>query len=601
MTDYNYGQIDPLLRYQYQQYLPNVFDDSLTMLETIKHLEGYLNAVLETFNGSSTKISTDMQFFSQLITDVRNDVIGFKEMMENEVLPANLTSILNEWLADGTLSTILTSELLNNKANTADLTALNGDYQAHKTAVNIALPLKALASDLTDFETEINEKIESISLTVLNYMTDAEKLDIALSTPLLDHSASIQAYVDAIALGTDYVLEFPTGTYRFKNVNLRNKEWTVIGSVATNGYMQDTRFKIISDTNAVGFTGQNKMVAFENIRVESTGNKADGLNTGFYKNTMTDGSFITVKNMNISKLSGIVFDITDIIDSQFIGLKIDSCNNVFKFRLDVWTRGTTVLFDQLYVTNCINVFDCDHITESKIDNSIFEFNGLGHINYGTWTLDNLYLEYNTSNLYATDTRILWGAVFDLTALDEVLVTQNGLAYFDRGQSRVTWNKVFGTRLEYDYRAVTMALEANYATGIWWEVGEWVSNQVGGQLHINFAGSEGYAQQVGGNGLLAGCSETDLYVMQCNNANPDLPNCTAYKVKKGVNSAVDEIKVIATNSERTMFKIFVKTKPYAPRVGVDVNVSIGYFIKGVVENVAQPVSANSWVVDVPTLV
>lgn len=601
MTDYNYGQIDPLLRYQYQQYLPNVFDDSLTMLETIKHLEGYLTAVQDVFNASSTKISTDMQFFSQLITDVRDDVTGFKEQMENEVLPANLTTILNEWLASGKLSDILTSELLNNKANTADLTALNADYQAHKLAVNTALPLKALASDLSALETEINDKIEAISTTVLNYLTDAEKLDIALTTPLLDHSASIQAYVNAVALGSDYELEFPSGTYRFKNVNLGNKEWTIKGTMATNGYLQDTRFKVIADTNAVAFTGQNKMIHFEGIRVESTGNKADGLNVGFFKNTMTDGTFVSFKNMNISKLSGIVFDITDIIDSQFIGLKIDSCNNVFKFRLDVWTRGTTVLFDQLYVTNCTNVFDCDHTTESKIDNSIFEFNGMGHINYGTWTLDNLYLEYNTSNLVATDTRIMWGAVFDLTELDEVLVTQNGLAYFDRGQSRVTWNKVFGTRLEYDYRAVSMALEANYSTGIWWEIGEWVCNKIGGQMHINFAGSEGYSQQVAGNGLLAGCSETDLYVMQCNNANPDLPNCTAYKTKKGLNSAVDEIKVISTNSERTMFKVFVKTKPYAPRIGIDVNVSFGYFIKGVVENVAQPVSANSWVVDVPTLV
>ena len=90
MTDFNYGYLSPFLQMQYQQYLPNVFDDSLSLYEQVKRLEGYLNNTLIAFNDSTSKISVDMQAFSALITAVRDDVTGFKEQMENEVLPENL-------------------------------------------------------------------------------------------------------------------------------------------------------------------------------------------------------------------------------------------------------------------------------------------------------------------------------------------------------------------------------------------------------------------------------------------------------------------------------------------------------------------------------
>ena len=340
------------------------------------------------------------------------------------------------------------------------------------------------------------------------------------------------------------------------------------------------------------------MISFKNVRADSTGNKADGLNAGFYRNTLGNGNFITAENMSISKFSGTVFDVLDIIDSQFLNLKIDNVNKIFRFGLAQWTRGTTVTIDKGYFTNSTLVFDCDHTTESRLTNTIIEVCGMGHINEGSWTIDNVYFENNVSNLYATNSRLTLGFIFDLTALDEIINDQSGMDYFNRGKTRVTHLGGFFTRLEADYEAATMAIEANYDTGIWYEIGEWVANKIGAQMKITFNGGAGYGQQVGGDGRLAVCGETVLYVTQANNANPSLPNAVAYAKHNGPSPAIAEIKVASTNPDRTMFKIYVKTNAYASRVGVHVQIGHGYFLKRMVENVANPGAASSVVVSVP---
>ena len=554
----------------YQKYVPQAFDNSLDLYEQMTAVIAFLNQIVDNFNSLSNTTQGDLTTIAEVVNTLNDSLETFKSNLENEVLPTNLVAILENWLANGTLANILTTELLDNKANVTDLTALQGQFSAL----------------LSVFQTPVT-----------HYLTEAEKADILLANPVLDHSASIQAYVNAMAANGWYTLFFPKGTYRFTNINLGNKEWNILGTDAS-GYMQDTRFKIIAGTNSLAFTGQNRMISFKNVRADSTGNKADGLNAGFYRNTLGNGNFITAENMSISKFSGTVFDVRDIIDSQFLNLKIDNVNKIFRFGLASWDRGTTVTIDKGYFTNSTLVFDCDHTTESRLTNTIIEVCGMGHINEGSWTIDNVYFENNLSNLYAINSRLTLGFVFDYTALDEIINDQSGMDYFNRGKTRVTHLGGFFTRLEADYTAANMAIEANYVVGIWWEIGEWVANKIGAQMKITFNGGAGYAQQVGGDGRLAVCGETTLYVSQTNNANPDLPNAVAYAKNQGPSPAIAAIKVVSTNSDRTMFKVYAKTNPYASRVGVHVQTGHGYFLKNMIENVADPGAASSVIVSVP---
>ena len=572
----------------YQKYVPQAFDNSLDLYEQMTALIAFLNGVVDNFNSLSNTTQGDLTIIAEVVNTLNDSLETFKSNLETEVLPTNLIAILENWLANGTLATILTTELLDNKANVTDLTALQGQFGALETEVD---------TQLGTIGTVVNQSLSVFQTPVTHYLTEAEKADILLANPVLDHSASIQAYVNAMAANGWYTLFFPKGTYRFTNINLGNKEWNILGTDAS-GYMQDTRFKIIAGTNSLAFTGQNRYISFKNVRADSTGNKADGLNAGFYRNTLGNGNFITAENMNISKFSGTVFDVLDIIDSQFLNLKIDNVNKIFRFGLAQWTRGTTVTIDKGYFTNSTLVFDCDHTTESRLTNTIIEVCGMGHINEGSWTIDNVYFENNVSNLYATNSRLTLGFIFDLTALDEIINEQAGLDYFNRGKSRVTPLGGFFTRLEADYEAATMAIEANYATGIWYEIGEWVANKIGAQMKITFNGGAGYGQQVGGDGRLAVCGETTLYVSQANNANPDLPNAVAYAKNQGPSPSIAEIKVVSTNSDRTMFKVYAKTNPLASRVGVHVQIGHGYFLKSMLENVADPGAASSVIVSVP---
>ena len=575
----------------YQKYVPQAFDNSLDLYEQMTALIAFLNGVVDNFNSLSNTTQGDLTTIAEVVNTLNDSLETFKSNLENEVLPTNLVAILENWLANGTLADILTTELLDNKANVTDLTALQGQFTDLETDVE---------AQLGTIGTVVNQSLSVFQTPVTNYLTEAEKADILLANPVLDHSASIQAYVNAMAANGWYTLFFPKGTYRFTNINLGNKEWNILGTDAS-GYMQDTRFKIIAGTNSLAFTGQNRYISFKNVRADSTGNKADGLNAGFYRNTLENGNFITAENMNISKFSGTVFDVRDIIDSQFLNLKIDNVNKIFRFGLASWDRGTTVTIDKGYFTNSTLVFDCDHTTESRLTNTIIEVCGLGHINEGSWTIDNVYFENNVSNLYAKNSRLTLGFIFDLTALDEIINDQSGMAYFNRGKTRVTHLGGFFTRLEADYEAATMAIEANYATGIWYEIGEWVANKIGAQMKITFNGGAGYGQQVGGDGRLAVCGETTLYVSQANNANPNLPNAVAYAKNQGPSPAIAAIKVVSTNSDRTMFKVYAKTNPLASRVGVHVQTGHGYFLKSMLENVADPGAASSVIVSVPFLV
>ena len=572
----------------YQKYVPQAFDNSLDLYEQMTAVIAFLNQIVDNFNSLSNTTQGDLTTIAEVVNTLNDSLETFKSNLENEVLPTNLVAILENWLANGTLATILTTELLDNKANVTDLTALQGQFGALETEVD---------TQLGTIGTVVNQSLSVFQTPVTHYLTEAEKADILLANPVLDHSASIQAYVNAMAANGWYTLFFPKGTYRFTNINLGNKEWNILGTDAS-GYMQDTRFKIIAGTNSLAFTGQNRMISFKNVRADSTGNKADGLNAGFYRNTLGNGNFITAENMSISKFSGTVFDVLDIIDSQFLNLKIDNVNKIFRFGLAQWTRGTTVTIDKGYFTNSTLVFDCDHTTESRLTNTIIEVCGMGHINEGSWTIDNVYFENNLSNLYATNSRLTLGFVFDYTALDEIINDQSGMDYFNRGKTRVTHLGGFFTRLEADYEAATMAIEANYDTGIWYEIGEWVANKVGAQMKITFNGGAGYNQQAGGDGRLAVCGETVLYVTQANNANPSLPNAVAYAKHNGPSPAIAALKVVSTNSERTMFKVYAKTQPYASRVGVQVQTGHGYFLKRMVENVADPGAASSVIVSVP---
>lgn len=121
MAEFNFGNLNPILTNQYQKYLPNVFDESLTLYEQIKNIEAYLNDVIEGYNSMSTSMAADMSIMSSAVSAALAEVVGFKEMIENDVIPTNIGLLLEQWLTDGRFGDIFTNDLLKTKVSTSDI------------------------------------------------------------------------------------------------------------------------------------------------------------------------------------------------------------------------------------------------------------------------------------------------------------------------------------------------------------------------------------------------------------------------------------------------------------------------------------------------
>ena len=601
MTDFNYGYLSPFLQMQYQQYLPNVFDDSLSLYEQVKRLEGYLNNTLIAFNESTGKISTDMQTFSALITAVRDDVTGFKEQMENEVLPENLIAILETWLANGQLATILTTELLNNKANTSDFELLVtqvGEIDADMVALGTELN-EDLTAGLADITAQTNSKLTQLSVPVLDYLSEAELTDIQLETPLLDHTDSIQAYVNAMRTAGNYNLYFPRGTYRFKGVNLGSDPWYIFGDRSPNGYIHNTTFMIISSLNAVGFNSSARNIAFSDFGAVSTGTVSDGFNTFLFKNLITNGQFINAERIYGYGLSGGLFDTIDLIDSTFEQIHADYVGSIVKARLGLWTRNTTIHLIKVYGIHCTNAIDMPNTTESKMDGCIFEFcDKVGNIKNGKWTITDCYIENNVASLDGTDSQLIKIHNYYNTLADYISNTQNGLDYLHRGEVEIYHGGAMFSRFSKHYEVAGNVANNNSGTDQWHRLGVWYTAGGGSRLQINFMGGQGFGQQVSGDGLLGGNGVTQLFATFTGNGNPSLPAISAFAFHTGSAKPITAIKIVAKDAYFDKFDVYVKMPSYASKIGYEVEISVGYFLKDELLNTIDPGSANANLVDVP---
>lgn len=601
MTDFNYGYLSPFLQMQYQQYLPNVFDDSLSLYEQVKRLEGYLNNTLIAFNDSTSKISVDMQTFSGLITAVRDDVTGFKEQLENEVLPENLISILETWLANGQLATILTTELLGNKANKSDFDLLVtqvGEIDTDMVALGTELN-EDLTTGLASIQTNVDESINRMAVPATQYFTVAEKADILLAVPLLDHSASIQAYVDAQKNAGNYNLYFPKGQYRFKNVNLYGDPWNVYGQPSNDGYIHETSFNIINVLNAVGFNSTARNISFKDLGLVSTGTRTDGLNIGFYKNPLVAGQFISVKNMYIVNFSGIVFSTLDLIDTTFENIRSDDSNTVLKAHASGWDRSTTVTLKKWYAIRGDKILDMPKTAQSRMVDCIFENNLLvGDISNGQWTLDNCYFENNTAGLLATDTQLVKGYCYHNTVADYPSNEQPTLDQYHWGESEQYPGGAHFSRLSTHYTVSGNLTENNTGNEQWNLLGDWYPQGGGTRLKMEFLGASGFNQATVGDGLLGNTGKTVLYATFTGAGNPSLPALTAYAYHEGSSKPIVKIKLVAKDQNLNSFNVFVLMSAYTSKVGFTLETTTGYFRKKLQTGVIDPGSANANLVDVP---
>lgn len=540
-----------------------------------------------------TILESLLEWVSQVdgMTDAVNVTLAEVQSFKDTMMPEALAAILTEWEASGKLSDVLTGAILTGKASQADLVALQATVNALTTTVN---------GNLSTLTATVNSRLAHLTPPATDFLTTAEKADILLDTPLLNHSASVQAYVDSQKAAGRNNLFFPKGNFRFKNVNLYNTDWNIYGEASLNGYIHDTSFNIIADaTNNVGFISTARYIAFKDFGVISTGTVSDGKAISLYKNTLTNGQFITAKNIYGLNLSGVMFNTLDLIDSTFSHIHTDYCNTLVKARKAGWDRSTTVTLHKLYCIYGANIIDMPDTAQSFMTDCIFENNTLvGDISRGQWTISDTYFENNTAGLLATDAKILKIDNYYNTPADRINMTQNGVDYTHWGEAEIDTFGALFSKFSKHFEVAGNLTENNTGAAVWNKLGTWFPMGGGTRLKMEFLGAAGFTQAGGGDGFGGQTGRTTLMATFTGNSNPALPALTAFAYHEGTAKPVLKIKIVATDQYYNAFDIFVQMAANTSKVSYNLETSTGYYVKKPVNATADPGSANQNLVDVP---
>lgn len=524
------------------------------------------------------------------MTDAVNETLAEVLTFKDSMMPAALNDILTEWELSGKLSTVLTNALLTGKANVADLDALQ--LVVDELSDTVSDTLASLTSNVT-------AKLTQLPTPATDFFTAEQIADVLTTGPVLDHSAAIQAYVDAQKAAGKYNLYFPRGQYRFKNVNLYDHPWNIYGQPAADGYIHETTFNVIARAGAVGFNSTARNITFRDLGIVSTGSRNDGLGVGFYKNTLVAGQFITVKNVYITNFSGVVFSTLDLIDSTFEAVRSDDSNTVLKAHIAGWDRSTTVTLKKWYAIRGDKILDMPKVAQSRMVDCIFENNLLvGDITNGQWTIDNCYFENNTAGLNATNSVLVKKYSYFNTAADAILNPQAGLDQYHWGESEQYAGGAHFSRFSKHYEVAGNLAENNTGSQQWSHLGIWYTGGGGSRLQAEFLGAAGFSQAGGGSGLAGSTGKTTLFATFTGKSNPALPALTAYAYHEGSAKPVLKIKLVASDQNYNAFNIFVLNDSYASKVGFKLELTAGYFRKDVQNGVADPGAANQNLVDVP---
>ena len=498
-------------------------------------------------------------------------------------------------LNNATISNILTGSLLGN-ASTATKLA---------TARNIALTGDVSGS--ASFDGSGNISIQTIvnttgAMNVLQYLSPAEIAQVkGTSAPTLDMSANVQAYVDASITAGANKLYFPKGKYRFKNINLYNFSCAIEGEILVAGNVTNTSFHLPAGTNNLFFYGNQDTIAFSGIAFVSEGTYNDGLNTGVYKMNRLVGSSISVNNVYMTGFSGKGFDTVALIDSNFTNFNADYCYMPVSIVKGEWPVSTTVTLDKWYIRNCNYGIQANYCGQSRATDVIIEwcFTKAMDIQNGSWTFENLYLENNNYGVDATNTQLSISSVYSYLqfAGDAIHNDQPDMPYFDRGTSSYGYRGAKITRLEYEYIAPKNVIDsAGQTSDTWWEVGEWIGGNGGSNIEIEFRGASNFWQNTAGDGVWSTVGKTVVRATIGDNKLSNVPNINAYMYQEG-HGTVKRVKIVASNPERTAFKIYALVGQYSPQLVVEPKISLGYWLTYANSGVADPGSASANVVDV----
>lgn len=112
-----FNRLKPINYEYYNSYLPNAFDESMTILQKVNHMIGYYNHVIEQMNQYGEGIDNNQRKMFQELKKALQEYQDFKNLIEQNLLPEYAENLLEKWYKDGKLAAIINNDVFNMKAD----------------------------------------------------------------------------------------------------------------------------------------------------------------------------------------------------------------------------------------------------------------------------------------------------------------------------------------------------------------------------------------------------------------------------------------------------------------------------------------------------
>lgn len=286
------------------------------------------------------------------------------------------------------------------------------------------------------------------SVSVFDFMTSAEIADVQAGTFLIDVSGAIQNAIDSGAT----CIFFPSGSYRV-NSKITITSATGVRDIIGVGLVT---LKLYTAVQASIFEVQpgKQFLSIKNLRLDSNGNKNDGLQT--YGILTSNNAYSSYDNIRCTNFSGAGMEHRQCVYVLVNNYTCNSCFYGLSWQKYLGIQCTASTVNSAYISGCKRGLTQDDAVAMQYNQVILEYCGDAvssdaafHIDGGQCQANYLYCEVNERNILMNDASIDYVNKYILAATAPDIITYSGVPFNERGSVQVLAYEIQTPRLKPD--------------------------------------------------------------------------------------------------------------------------------------------------------
>lgn len=306
-------------------------------------------------------------------------------------------------------------------------------------------------------------------------------------------------------------LQFPPGDFALGKFDVSAAyigKFRLAGNPNSYGYFGSTRLKLIGANDEYAVTVNARQVDISWIiingqSVPAKNGQPANLNTRrFFKNVCIEGEFHHANYWRAHNCGGVVFDISDSLDTKFHEFYAADCQDTVlrgsfsNSATGSWFHSTAVELSNFNIQSCSGpnpALDFQRCTQSLLDNGWIEkTNNPGDLSNGQWVIKAFSMEGCTVPFNLTHCQLVMLGGLNLQTGSSITYddpTKTELAPLERGRLRLENHglQAYGS-IAYNYLHSLMRFNNPTAVPVWINVGLYKVQSVGDTVKLRFNGA-----------------------------------------------------------------------------------------------------------------